>query len=180
MVCCCISLAAAFQVYFALDNLGTQFAPIDKNAIHLTDISAQTRINCAYQCSIYPQCRTFNFDSTTQICQLFQGDTIATGSTVAGAQTSVIGSLKLTETLYNAYNKSCDQCSDNRFLRCVNNTCQCEQNTYWNGSFCLPQLPLPCMVCEQNKSMCREDLNLTCQSYNKCDCKFVADLVIHM
>ena len=176
MICCycCISNAVAFQSYFILDNMGTQFMPIHMNALHLANVSAQTKVKCAYQCSVHPQCRTFNFDTTTQICQLFQGDTIATGSTVSAAQTSMFGSVRLMEIFFTAYNRSCDQCADNRFLRCVNNTCQCQQNTYWNGSFCLPQLPLPCMECEPNKSMCREDLNLTCQSYNKCDCKFVA------
>ncbi|CAF0847490.1 unnamed protein product [Adineta ricciae] len=149
--------------------MGTQFMPIHMNALHLADVSAQTKIKCASQCSAHPQCRTFNFDTATQICQLFQGDTIATGSTVSAVQTSMFGSVRLMETFFTAYNRSCDQCADNRFLRCVNDTCQCQQNTYWNGSFCLPQLPLPCMECEPNRSMCREDLNLTCQSYSKCD-----------
>ncbi|UJR08241.1 hypothetical protein I4U23_012514 [Adineta vaga] len=149
--------------------MGTQFMPINMDALHLGNISVQTKMKCAIQCHSNHQCRTFNFDTSTQICQLFQGDKFATGTIVPGAQTIVAGSFKWMNTLFDAHGQPCNACKDNRFLRCVNSLCDCQQNTYWDGTVCLPQLPMPCMECEPSKNMCRSDLSLTCQSYNKCD-----------
>ncbi|CAF4042779.1 unnamed protein product, partial [Adineta steineri] len=41
---------------------------------------------------------------------------------------------------------------------------------YWNASIsmCIPQSPILGASCQQNMSMCREDLNYTCLQFNQC------------
>jgi hypothetical protein len=175
----CISNTFSFQSYTSLGELGTEFSPVNRNALLLDTLSVATTIRCAAQCNQLFECRTFNFDSSTKQCQLFEGDLIATGSIrSSSSSTSVIGTIRLLESDFQDHGKSCDHCSENRFLRCVNNNCDCRQHTYWNGSMCLPQLPVSCVECQQNMTMCRTDLGLACQSYNKCDCKFILTLNI--
>jgi PAN domain len=168
----CVSNTFSFQSYTILGDLGTEFSPVNMNALCLDTRSAITSRECAYACHQNFECRTFNFDENTRQCQLFEGDTVATGSIIqSSSSTSVVGSIELLETDFNGYGQPCDRCSVNRFLRCVNGVCDCQQHTYWNGNVCLPQLPVLCAACQQNKNMCRTDLGLTCQSFNKCDCK---------
>jgi hypothetical protein len=156
-----------------LETAGTAFLPVDMNALLLGNWSVATTVACVFKCHNNFECRTFNFDSTTNQCQLFEGDKMATGSMIGAPSSAFIaGSIDLSEPDFENYNKSCDQCEDTRFLRCVNGQCGCQQHTYWNGTMCLPQSPMPCTECQQNMDMCRLDIGLACQSYNKCDCKF--------
>ena len=74
---------------------------------------------------------------------------------------------------FKTYHQSCGKCNDNRFLRCINNQCECQEHTFWNGSLCLAQMPNVNMDCKQNMNMCRTDLDLTCGSYDKCVSKYI-------
>ncbi|CAF4149908.1 unnamed protein product, partial [Adineta steineri] len=69
-----------------------------------------------------------------------------------------------TSQFYSAYNQTCDQCSTggNRYLQCINNTCQCPIYTYWTGQKCSNQL-YNGENCSSTLS-CRQDLNLTCNT----------------
>ena len=113
------------------------------------------------------ECRTFNFDKDTKQCQLLEGDTIATGSIIPSSSSPIAGSIDLLESDYKDYGKSCDHCDEKRFLRCVNNTCDCRQHTYWNGTLCLPQLLIPCARDGQVESIF--DLNQVKSSHKLLD-----------
>jgi hypothetical protein len=121
-------------------------------------------------CNQNRQCRTFDYDQSSMICRLFEGQ-LSTGTILYNATllSSRIGAIiyntTLASKLYSSYNQTCDQCSitGNRYLQCVNNTCQCPIHTYWNGQMCSNQL-YNGSNCSPSTVSCRQDLNLTCSN----------------
>ncbi|CAF3360520.1 unnamed protein product, partial [Rotaria socialis] len=105
----------------------------------------------------------FDYDSSSHRCRLFEAD-LANGAIIAVAsQTSIVGSVILSASLYaSMYNQSCSACQENRYQTCslTTNTCQCPGNSYWNGSMCPLQL-FANAACSQIDA-CRSDLNLSC------------------
>ena len=127
-------------------------------------------MRCAMQCNQNRQCRTFDYDQLSLICRLFEGE-FSTGTVLnnpTSLSSSRIGGIlyDTTDTLqqYSSYNQSCDQCGIgvNRYLQCINNTCQCPPHTYWNGQMCLNQV-YNGSQCNYS-SACRQDFNLTCSN----------------
>lgn len=170
----CISNIVSLQSRVYLEKAGTTFIPDDMDALLLGTWSAETTVACVYKCYTNLVCRTFNYDSSTSRCQLFEGDTVATGSMHGtSSSTAIAGSIDVSEQDFENFNKSCDQCDGTRFLRCVNGQCKCQEHTYWNGTMCLPQSSMACTECEQNMDMCRVDMGLACQSFNRCHCEFI-------
>ena len=158
-----------FQSSLYLTPFGTQFQ--SSNAIELLGILPNIRsiLRCTMMCNQNRQCRTFDYDQSSLICRLFEGE-LSSGTIVYNSIpiTSRIGAINyntaIIPTLYSAYNQTCDQCTvgGNRYLECINNRCQCPINTYWNSQMCANQV-FNGSNCS-SVSTCRQDLNLTCYS----------------
>ena len=151
-----------YQSYFKFSVLGMQYAP--RNSLDLIrTINVSQSLACSAACNLQPLCRTFDFDSASGQCRLFEGD-LTTGSMVASASsTSFIGVIQLYPTLFTPiHNQPCQACQFNRYEVCSVNTsvCRCPQRSFWSGAVCLPQLYFN-QSCSQVDS-CRTDLNLTC------------------
>ncbi|CAF1976826.1 unnamed protein product [Rotaria magnacalcarata] len=125
--------------------------------------TAQSLILCSAACNQNPSCRVFDYDSSSHRCRLFEAD-LTNGAIIAVAsQTSLVGSVILSASLYaSIYNQSCSACQGNRYQTCssTTNMCQCPGNSYWNGSMCPLQL-FENATCSQIDA-CRSDLNLSC------------------
>ncbi|CAF1230640.1 unnamed protein product [Didymodactylos carnosus] len=149
-------------------DFGTSFTPADPIEL-INTISVSSQIRCAQTCNVNSLCRTFDYDTLSKRCRLFEGE-ITTGlvnRSAAIPSTSRVGSIAYTPQIYLAYNRTCDQCQINRYLLCISNTCQCTPYTYWNGYMCLNQ-GYNGSVC-QNDQWCRNDKNLTCSSSDFCE-----------
>lgn len=139
---------------------GVQFLPV--NPIELLSTTWELSfMRCLKQCNQNPQCRTFDFDTQSTRCRLFEG-AASTGQLVASTSLfSQVGSVVFDASQYSAYGLSCDHCQMNRYLLCVNQVCTCPLHTYWNGLLCENQkyagsscnLPDECRV---------ESFNLSC------------------
>ncbi|CAF1141405.1 unnamed protein product, partial [Adineta steineri] len=59
------------------------------------------------------------------------------GSIVASSSAqSRVGSKKYYTEQFINLDQSCSLCEGSRYMRCINNTCQCEIHTYFDGSIC--------------------------------------------
>ncbi len=165
----------AFESYIQLTSFGTKFQP--RNSIELlgTYSNIQSSLQCSMMCNQNRQCRTFDYDQSSLICRLFEGE-LSTGTILYNTTslTSRIGAIIYNTTivpgLYSSYNQTCDQCSisGNRYLQCLNGTCQCPIHTYWNSQICSNQL-YNGSNCSSSTLSCRQDLNLTCSNQtNSC------------
>lgn len=120
-------------------------------------------------CNLNIQCRTFDYDSYSAACRLFEGS-LNTGSLISSAPTSRIGSVVLFSQFYTNFGQPCPECIQNRYLACSNTTCQCPPNFFWNGVACENQryAGLPC----NDYNWCRADqLELVCSVANTCASK---------
>ena len=161
-------LSATFQSLTDLTPFGTAFQPRQQIELLGTFANIQSLTICLIHCHQNRQCRTFDYDESSRICRLFEGD-FSTGTVTANSNLSssrvgaILYNTAHTAQSYLLYNETCDQCSTNtnRYLQCRNNTCQCPENTYWNGQVCLNQL-YNGSNCSHGWSSCREDLNITC------------------
>ena len=130
----------------------------------LASTTAQTILTCSAACNQLSSCRTFDFDSVSKRCRLFEADSVTTGSIiVSSSSTSRVGTVQISSDLYSStHNQPCTLCSIDRYETCSSNTstCQCPRNSYWNGSVCALQL-FENDTCGQ-QYICRSDLNLTC------------------
>lgn len=158
------------SAYMDLSNKGFEFSPYDQQALLLFDITQSVSI-CAQKCFTMTRCRTFNFDLQTKHCRLYEGDQDTTGSVVAAlSPESICGSIKLNVKDFLDYGRSCSYCENNRYLTCINSTCQCQLHTYFDGSICRSQ-KLNGSGCTNNIE-CRNDMNLICLSNIQCSCKY--------
>jgi hypothetical protein len=151
---------------FALSQAGSQFKPA--NPVELLGAYTNVRaiIPCATLCYRNSLCRTFDFDSSSQQCRLFEGS-VDTGTLLPNFPSTVVGWINMTPSLFNLYNVSNDQCVDDRFLdsQTVSGLCECPIHTFWNGSMCLNQ-GFANDTCENN-DWCRADLWINC-TLGKC------------
>jgi hypothetical protein len=152
------------QVYFTLTTLGNQFQPA--NSVELLTISFNTRtiLSCAILCYRNNQCRTFDFDSNSQECRLFEGS-LDTGILLSVSPSTIVGWINIDQSLYYFYNASNDKCLNNRFLdtNSLSGLCQCPIHQFWNGSMCLNQR-YHGQLC-QNDNWCRTDLTINCVAF---------------
>ncbi|CAF3681929.1 unnamed protein product, partial [Rotaria socialis] len=153
---------AIYSSTLSLSLQGHEFQP--QYGVQLIfNTTAQSLLLCAAACSQNPLCRTFDYDSSSHRCRLFEAD-LTNGAIIAMAsQTSIVGSVILSASLYaSMYNQSCSACQENRYQTCssATNTCQCPGNSYWNASMCPLQL-FANAACNQIDA-CRSDLNLSC------------------
>ncbi len=119
------------------------------------------------ECNENIQCRTFDYDTQSCVCRLFEG-AIQTGQIVAsGSLMSSVGAIRLASTLYNAFGQPCTNCIQSRYLICSsNNTCQCPVNTAWNGTQCINQ-GYEDANCLDNQ-WCRNDIGFVCSNLHFC------------
>ncbi|CAF1124663.1 unnamed protein product [Adineta steineri] len=143
-------------------SVGYEFQP--RHSIQLILITtARSRIICSATCNEQPACHTFDYDSASGRCRLFEADQTV-GSIIASTSlTSVVGNVLILQSQFDhTYNQSCEACQEDRYQYCSINgsTCQCRPHTFWNGSVCLLQL-FENDTCSQIDA-CRTDFNLTC------------------
>ena len=128
--------SAIFQSSFHLTAFGTAFQP--RNQIELLGIfsSIPTLLKCSMQCNQNRQCRTFDYDQSTRICRLFEGEfttgTLITNSTLSSSRVGAVNyDTAHVKQSYLSYNKTCGHCGRgaNRYPQCLNNSCQCPRNT---------------------------------------------------
>lgn len=145
-----------------MSNLGIQFIPRSLQEYPLDNSSASSRLRCATRCYNNVLCRTFVYDQSTRVCQLYRSD--STSGNITSSSSSIsshVGTIPHDPSFYMNYNRTCDLCQYNRYLVCLNSRCQCPSTQlFWNGNIC------------QNKfyygdgcnssGQCREDLNLSC------------------
>jgi len=160
-------------VTFDFSSSGMQLLPVDPvqllDTITVGNESPTTQ--CAFACVMQlPYCHTIEFDSTTLQCRLFEAD-LTTAQIIPSTSLSVsVAIIDLVPELFTGYNQPCSQCVGNRFLTCINHTCQCASNTYFDGSICkLKQFTGP--ACNSS-DMCRTDINLTCLQFFQCGREF--------
>ena len=163
-----------FQSSIDLTQLETAFLP--RNAIELIGVfhSVRSLIRCTMQCNQNRRCRTFDYDSSSLVCRLFEGQ-FSTGTVLHNETlpSSRIGAILFNTDakIYSSYNQTCDQCNmgSNRYLECINGSCQCPLNNFWNGETCLNQL-YDGSNCNFSLPSCRQDFNLSCSSAtNTCE-----------
>lgn len=157
-----------FESSMQMTAFGMKFQPRDPIELLGTFANVRSLLRCAMKCNQNRQCRTFDYDQASLVCRIFEGE-ISTGSILNNSVSLVssrIGSIRYntTDTLeqYSSYNQTCNQCGIgvNRYLQCINNTCQCPPHTYWNGQICLNQV-YNGSYCTSSPA-CRQDFNLTC------------------
>ena len=169
-----------FTARIKLSDSGKQYVPVLISAQLISAILTDTVKKCTMLCTNNPLCRIFDYGvSATQQCRLFEGDLNTLGQiTSSPSPLSTVGIIQFTPDLFAEYGGPCSSsCSQSRYLQCGSNfTCQCMPHTYWNPSTstCVPQLPILGASCQQNRSMCRTDLNYTCLQFNQCGREFFA------
>ena len=158
-----LRINAIYQSTLTISSVGYEFQPRYSFQL-LVSTTAQTIITCTAACNQLSSCRTFDFDSVSKRCRLFEADTATTGSIiVSSSSTSQVGSVLISSDLYSSiHNQPCASCQMDRYETCPANTsvCQCPGNSYWDGSVCALQ-SFENDTCNQQNA-CRSDLNLTC------------------
>ena len=153
---------AIYRSTLMISSMGIEFQ--SRNNIQLLSTKTiTTATRCSASCNQLSSCRTFDYDSVSKRCRLFEGDS-TTGSIIASSSpTSLVGTVRISSTLYSpTHDQPCEACEESRYEVCSTNTntCQCPSHTYWDGSVCALQL-FDNATCAQGDS-CRSDLNLTC------------------
>jgi hypothetical protein len=159
-----------FNTRMTLTPTGHEFQPMNMSVQLLNTVYVSTRIRCAKACVQIGDCRTFDYDSSLSgRCRLFEAD-LTTGQIISSSSsTSIVGSTLITNDMFVSFgNTPCNfNCKNSPYLSCnINNTCQCEGHTYWNGTTCDLQ-KFTGASCSVNNE-CRVDLNLTCLQFFQC------------
>ncbi|CAF0901428.1 unnamed protein product [Adineta steineri] len=160
-------ISSGWQSFIHFSSSGFEFSPIDMEALFLQQTTADSLEICSQMCHTTVLCRTFDFDIVSHRCRIFQGDLDTTGSIISSSLSqSVVGSIELDSTQFDSYGKSCLFCQGSRYLKCINSSCQCQSNTYFDGSICRSQKLLGSQCI--NETDCRTDLNYTCLPRLQC------------
>ena len=148
---------------FSLTTVGNKFAATNALELLSTFPNVRTVIRCAMLCYHNSLCRTFDFDSSSKECRLFEGS-VDTGSLLPNFPSSVVGWINLKPSAFSLHNASNDRCVDNRFLDSDTSSgrCECPIHTFWNGSMCLNQRFINGNC--TNNNWCRIDLWMNCTS----------------
>ncbi|CAF1582370.1 unnamed protein product [Rotaria magnacalcarata] len=127
-----------YQVKFKLTSFGMKFQYPNISDLYSVQSNVFSTIRCAKICSIEPECQTFDYDISSNVCRLFsiwsyQGTIVASTSS-----TSLVGYVEQTIGLYSLYRKPCNSSRDiNRYLLCTsNNLWSCRAQLVYNGSVC--------------------------------------------
>lgn len=165
------SISVGWQSIIVLYSSGFEFSPIDNGALFLFEISADSLGTCAQVCHDTTLCRTIDFDDQSHRCRIFQGDLDTTGSIIPSSLSqSRVASIQLNPNQFANFGQPCSFCQNSRYLRCVNSTCQCQANTYFDGSICRSQ-KLFGDICTKAAD-CRIDRNYACLPRMQCGRKY--------
>jgi len=161
------SISIGWQSTTVFSINGFEFSPIDEQALFLLESNANSIMSCFQTCHLTAQCRIYDFDDQSHRCRIFEGDIATMGVVVASTSSlSRVGSIELRPELFANEGQPCSFCQGSRYLRCINDTCQCQPNTFFDGSMCQSQklLGSECI----NSTECRNDLNYTCLPRQQC------------
>jgi hypothetical protein len=162
--------AQSYQSTFRITDSGKHFLPT-----HLIEylglINGVPNLKrCLEYCNANVLCRTFEYDSMSMACDLYEG-LLETGSIQASSSTtSIVGGLLYTANLYSHLGATCDNCDAYRYLQCSNTSlCDCRAHSSFNGAICQNQA-YQGQSCSQAMS-CRQDLGLECITFSGlCGC----------
>jgi hypothetical protein len=161
-----------FETQIVFGNSDTQFSPANMPAQLLSTTSTTSLKMCAVACNTNVLCRILDFGVILpQQCRLFEGDATTMGIITSSLSSdSTVGIVRISPDLFFGYGLPCSSvCQQSRYLTCSSNfTCQCMPHTYWDGSICAAQTPVLGAPCQQNMTMCRQDMNYTCLQFNQC------------
>ncbi|CAF1006403.1 unnamed protein product [Didymodactylos carnosus] len=91
-------VCSQFQSHIHVGDFGTSFAPADPIEL-INTISVSSQIRCAQTCNVNPLYRTFDYDTSSKRCRLFEGE-ITTGHVNRSAaipSTSRVSSIAYTQ-----------------------------------------------------------------------------------
>jgi hypothetical protein len=157
-----VPIDAFFESYAEISSFGFEFQPRTTSQL-LANTNTASRLRCSALCNQLLSCRTFDYDSVSGRCRLFEGDATTGSSIPSSSATSVVGTVRIAPSLYlSTHNQPCSACDQTRYEMCSTGTncCQCPLHTYWNGAICALSL-FENDTCTQTDA-CRSDLNLTC------------------
>ena len=161
------SIPIDWQSSMNISSPGFLFSPTNFNALFLLSNTVPSLLYCARLCHSNYQCRIFDYDPQSRQCRLFQGDIATMGSlTMSPSLQSRVGSMKIDASQFLSFGQACSSCVGSRYLRCVNSTCQCPMNTFFDGSICQSQKLIGGQCVNSNE--CRSDLNHTCLTRMQC------------
>jgi hypothetical protein len=169
------SIPLGWQSVTVFSSSGFEFSPVDTQALLLYTGTANSKLACAQNCHSNALCRILDFDNQSGRCRIFQGDVVTMGSIVASSSSqSYVGYIQLDYEQFVYHGQPCSFCEGSRYLTCINSTCQCQPNTFFDGSICCSQklLGTACI----NETECRMDLNFTCLPRQQCGRKYCYSL----
>ncbi|CAF1287301.1 unnamed protein product [Adineta steineri] len=159
---CLLFITNGFQPsQFTFSQAGYRFQPANNVELIFTFSNTRTSATCAIHCYQNILCRTFDFDSSSHQCRLFEGS-VNTGTLISTVITTLVGWIEMDASMFTLYNATSDQCINNRFLYSdpISGRCECPTHTFYDGSMCLNQR-FAGDTCTSN-SWCRTDLNINC------------------
>ncbi|CAF1256930.1 unnamed protein product [Adineta ricciae] len=161
-----VYLQTIWQSQTNVSEVGLEYSALDNQTL-LFQYSAKSLILCTAQCFATASCRIFDFNAQTRRCRLFEGDLSTSGSIIAStSMQSRVGSIQVSPAQFAARGAPCSSCQGNRYLVCINATCQCPPHTYFDDSICKSQKLLGAK-CNMSYA-CRTDLNYTCLPRKQC------------
>jgi hypothetical protein len=161
------SIPVDWQSSANVSGSGFEFSPVDQSSLFLFEVTAKSIISCTATCQSATGCRIFDYDNQSHRCRMFQGDIATMGSIVASSSSqSRVGTIKLLPEYFVNWGQPCSYCLGSHFLVCINNSCRCPPDTFFNGSSCQSQKLLGADC--NNSAECRTDLNYTCLPHMQC------------
>ena len=161
------SISLGWQSLMVWSDSGFEFSPVDIQALLVSESTADSKVTCAQSCHSNTFCRVFDFDEQSDRCRIFQGDVVTMGSIAASSSFhSSVGYIELYSEQFAYQGQPCFLCEGSRYLTCINSICQCQPQTFFDGSICRSQklLGSACI----NATECRMDLNYTCLPRQQC------------
>ncbi|CAF1246816.1 unnamed protein product [Rotaria sordida] len=131
------SISIGWQSSTVLSTSGYEFAPIDEQALFLLETNIDSITSCAQLCHSMSLCRIFDYDDQSHRCRIFEGDITTMGTVIISSSShSYVGIIELSPEHFANQGRPCLFCENSRYLTCINSTCQCQPNTYFNGLMC--------------------------------------------
>lgn len=160
------SISLGWQSSMVWSNSGFEFSPVDIQALLVLEITVDSKVICAQSCHSNTFCRVFDFDEQSDRCRIFQGDVVTMGSIVTSSSFhSSVGYIELYSEQFAYQGQPCFLCEGSRYLTCINSICQCQPQTFFDGSICRSKLLGSACI---NATECRMDLNYTCLPRQQC------------
>lgn len=173
-ICACCMNAISSQLvshksqsWTKLSVADLAFSAKDIDMILLEQAELKSLTFCLQLCHDHPQCHSFDYNDQSRRCRLFPTD-IDVNDPVMTISTphSIIGSVQFKPEYFSTYGQPCSACMNSNYLICLNDTCQCPSQTFFDGSTCRSQKLLG-QDCRREHE-CRMDLGYTCLPRQQC------------